>query len=70
MTARRFEYTDDKSSKFWQVTQSGTDYTVVYGKIGSDGQTKTKSFDDEAGAKKEVEKLIAEKTKKGYVEVK
>lgn len=64
MTARRFEYTDEKSSKFWQVEQSGPDYTVVYGKIGSDGQAKTKSFDDDAAATKEVEKLIAEKTKR------
>lgn len=65
---RRFEYVDDKSSKFWEVSLEGTAYTVRYGRIGTDGQTKTKSAATEAAASAAVEKLIGEKTKKGYVE--
>ena len=39
-----------------------------YGKIGTPGQQTLKEFGDAAGAKKEYDKLIAEKTKKGYEE--
>ena len=55
---RRFEYRDDKSAKFWSVAVSGATMTVSYGRIGSDGQTKRKDFDDEAKANAEAEKLI------------
>jgi predicted DNA-binding WGR domain protein len=46
----------------------GKDVTTSWGKIGTSGQTKTKSFADEAKAKKEYVKLLEEKTTKGYVE--
>jgi predicted DNA-binding WGR domain protein len=42
---------------------------VRYGKISTDGQTKTKDFGSVALAQKDADKLIAEKTKKGYEEV-
>ena len=47
MTAvtRRFEYQDDKSSKFWEVTQDGGTVTVRYGKTGTAGQTQEKVFE-------------------------
>lgn len=67
--ARRFEFSEDGSNKFWEIRLEGASHTVRYGKIGTDGQTKTKDFDDEDAAKKDHDKLIAEKTKKGYVEV-
>jgi DNA ligase-1 len=59
---------DGTSNKFWEVWMDGTDVTTQWGKIGTGGQTKTKSFADEAKAKKEYDKLVAEKTGKGYVE--
>jgi DNA ligase-1 len=65
---RYFEYTDDKSSKFWEISQSGCDVTVRYGRIGATGQTQTKSFADDGTAQRHAEKLIGEKTEKGYVE--
>jgi DNA ligase-1 len=65
---RRFEFSEGTSNKFWEISQSGTDVTVRYGRIGSDGQTKTKSFPDEAAATKYADKLIEEKTEKGYEE--
>jgi predicted DNA-binding WGR domain protein len=46
-----------------------TEVTVRYGRNGTNGQTNVKNFPDLAGAAKHVEKLVGEKTGKGYVEV-
>ena len=68
-TAKRyFEFVDGSSSKFWEIWMDGADVTTHWGKIGTNGQEKTKNFGDEAKAKKEYDKLLAEKTGKGYVE--
>ena len=56
-----FEFRDDKSSKFWGIELRSKSFTVRYGKIGTTGQAQTKEFADEAKAKKEYDKLIAEK---------
>ncbi|MGH7223865.1 MAG: DNA ligase [Gemmataceae bacterium] len=66
---RRFEFVEGHSSKFWEVSQQGKEVTVCYGRIGSGGQNNVKSFPDEAAALAHVEKLIREKTGKGYHEV-
>jgi DNA ligase-1 len=65
---RHFEYTDDKSNKFWEVSRSGPNMTTHWGRIGTAGQSKTKTFPDDATAAKQVAKLIEEKTGEGYVE--
>jgi predicted DNA-binding WGR domain protein len=62
---RRFEVDE----KFWAIKRDGASYTVKFGKIGTAGQEKTKDFDDEDEAEAEYEKLVKEKTKKGYEEV-
>ena len=66
---RFFDYKDAKSAKFWEITQAGGTVTVRYGKSGTRGQTQEKVFSDTAAAIKHVEKLVSEKTGKGYVEV-
>jgi DNA ligase-1 len=66
---RRFEFTAGTSNKFWEVSSSGTDVTVRFGRIGAQGQTQMKSFSDAAAAAAHVAKLIGEKTAKGYREV-
>lgn len=66
---RRFEFIDGRSSKFWEISAQGKEVTVRYGRVGSEGQSKVKSFPDEAAAAAHVEKLIGEKTDKGYQEV-
>ncbi|HSQ55226.1 MAG TPA: DNA ligase [Gemmata sp.] len=66
--SRYFEFVDESSSKFWEIWMNGTDVTTRWGRIGTAGQTKTKTFADEAKAKKEYDKLLAEKIGKGYVE--
>jgi predicted DNA-binding WGR domain protein len=67
-TVRRLESTADASSKFWEISVAANSFTVRFGRIGTTGQTQTKSFADEATAAREAEKLIAQKLKKGYRE--
>lgn len=62
----RYELVEGTSSKFWEVDVSGSDLTVSFGRIGTAGQSKTKGFADPAAAAKERDKLIKEKTGKGY----
>jgi uncharacterized protein (TIGR02996 family) len=65
---RTFIYGDERSHKFWSIELKGTSFVVTWGKVGTSGQSQTKSFPDESKAKKEHDKLIAEKTSKGYIE--
>ncbi len=67
--ARRFEMVEGSSSKFWEVEVIGAVLRVRFGKIGTDGQEKDKKLASPADAAKEAEKLIREKTGKGYEEV-
>lgn len=68
-TTRYFEFHDDKSDKFWEITIDDLDVTVRFGKIGANGQTQVKSFPDASAAEKHASKLIEEKTAKGYEEM-
>ena len=68
MNTREFTLSDGTSDKFWNIEIDGAQFTVRYGKAGANGQTQTKTFDDAEAAQKAADKLIAEKTKKGYVE--
>jgi predicted DNA-binding WGR domain protein len=65
---RYFEFQDSKSYKFWQIEIDGTNFTVTYGKIGTAGLAKVTECASIEAAEKEANKLISEKTKKGYVE--
>jgi len=62
-------YQDSTSNKFWSIEVNLNEHTVTYGRIGTDGTVKTKSFPDEETALKEALKLVASKKKKGYKEV-
>jgi predicted DNA-binding WGR domain protein len=66
--SRRFEFKEGNSSKFWEIAVSGDEHTVRFGRIGSNGQSQTKSFPTAAAASKDAARLIAEKTRKGYRE--
>ena len=67
-TTRTFDYQDDKSSKFWEITQTDDTVTVRYGKTGTNGQSQDKTIADAAALAKHIAKLVAEKTAKSYVE--
>ncbi len=65
---KNFEFKDDKSHKFWKIETAEKSFTVTYGRVGTDGTSKTKEFDTIEKAEKEAAKIIAQKIKKGYVE--
>jgi DNA ligase 1 len=65
---RYFEFVEGTSSKFWEISTEGNDVTVRFGRIGTNGQSKTKSFSDATALQRHVDELIEEKTGKGYVE--
>ena len=65
---RRFELSDDKSSKFWEVKVEGDSVVTKWGKIGSEGRTTTKTFASESKAKEAMKKLVSDKVGKGYTE--
>src|SRR5262245_40297499 len=65
---RLFHFVEGTSSKFWQITVEGNSYTAGWGRIGTAGQEQTKEFASESAAQATADKLILEKTKKGYIE--
>ncbi|MEW4564783.1 DUF4132 domain-containing protein [Bremerella sp. JC770] len=64
--SRSLLFSDGSSNKFWNIELDGSSHTVKFGRVGTDGQTRTKDFDSEEDAKKSYDKLVAEKLKKGY----
>lgn len=66
---RRFELSEGTSNKFWQVEREGASVTVCFGRIGTAGQTQVKTHASDAAAQSELDKLLKEKTKKGYQEI-
>jgi uncharacterized protein (TIGR02996 family) len=65
---RTFELHDAKSHKFWNIEVGGDSFTVTFGKVGTAGQTRTKTFATREKAQGAADKLMREKTGKGYVE--
>ena len=65
---RYFEFSEGSSNKFWEIRLDGTSVRTRYGKIGASGATTLKPYPNAAAANKEYDKLVAEKTKKGYEE--
>jgi len=64
---QRFEFVNEKSSKFWEVRVRAIAVDVQYGKIGTKGQALTKEFADDEAARKHADKLVSEKHREGYV---
>jgi DNA ligase-1 len=68
-TSWRCEFSEGSSNKFWEVAVSGNTHTVSYGRIGTSGQAKEKSFSSEAAALADAKKLFGSKLAKGYTQV-
>ena len=66
---RRFEMVEGSSSKFWEIELGDVSFEARWGRIGTSGQSQTKTFANAAKARAEHDKLIKDKTGKGYVEV-
>ncbi|MBI4817968.1 MAG: WGR domain-containing protein [Deltaproteobacteria bacterium] len=54
------------SRKFYELEVQSTDLLIRFGRLGTDGQTQTRSFDSELDAVKAYGKKLAEKEKEGY----
>lgn len=68
--ARRFEFVEGASQRFWEIRLQGKQQIIRFGRIGTEGQTTTRSFSDLPAARVSTSKLIREKIRKGYKEVK
>ena len=69
---RYFEYTEGNSKKFWEINnywnEDRMNVQVRYGKIGTEGRTIRHYYAKLDAGNKLVDKLVAQKLKKGYVE--
>ena len=65
---RRFEFVSGSSAKFYEVEITGSEVSVTFGRLGTGGQTQSKSFVDPVAAQKHADKIIQQKLAKGYVE--
>ena len=61
-------YEDESSKKFWRVQTDGNQATVTFERIGTAGQSQTKTYPTSADAEKDAEKQASAKVKKGYSE--
>ncbi len=68
MAKRRFEFVEGASSKFWEVEVTGVSHTVQYGRIGTNGQIKTKTFPTPEEATLDADRLTRERVAKGFRE--
>lgn len=59
-------YSEGSSNKFWSISTLDNSYTVVYGKVGTNGQTQTKTFASAQEAEKQAQSQMSAKIKKGY----
>lgn len=65
---RQFRFEQGTSRKFWRILLAGTELNVTFGRIGSVGQSSLKTFETTERAEREMEKLVSEKLRKGYIE--
>ncbi|RYY68482.1 MAG: WGR domain-containing protein, partial [Chitinophagaceae bacterium] len=65
----RYTFTEAGSNKFWEAATQNEKLIVRYGKINTRGQVQVKTFPNAEKAELERQKLVAEKTKKGYVKI-
>lgn len=65
---RDFYFQDDRSNKFWSIELQGGSFTTWHGRVGASPRETRKHFESDDEARREFEKLVAEKLRKGYVE--
>ena len=64
---RRFVQPTGNPGLFWESAIDGNKLIVRWGKLGTRGQTRLKTFADEASARKEAESQEKEQLQKGYL---
>lgn len=65
----RLEFIQGTAAKFWEIDVQGSDVITRWGRIGTDGQTKTKPFASPQAAQQAAAKQEHAKRKKGYADV-
>jgi predicted DNA-binding WGR domain protein len=65
---RQFTCSEEGANKFWESSVNECLLTVRFGRVGTKGQTQTKTFSTPDAAIREQEKLIRSKLSKGYIE--
>jgi len=65
---RRLELIEGRTAKYWEISQADCSVTIRFGRVGAQGQTQVKTFEDAGRAAREIEKLTEEKLRKGYLE--
>jgi predicted DNA-binding WGR domain protein len=65
---REFYYQDAHSNKFWIIEITALTISTFHGRTGTKGKALTKVFENEREAKKEFDKQVTAKLKKGYIE--
>jgi uncharacterized protein (TIGR02996 family) len=64
---QRYELSDGKATKFFEIELQGTAYTARWGKVGASSRNERRNeFKDAAAAQKAYDKAIAEKLKLGF----
>jgi len=66
---KRFEFKEGTSNKFWEIWIDGKETTTRWGKIGTEGQSQSKSWKDSRESTTERDKIVKEKLAKGYKEI-
>ncbi len=64
----RYEFSNGKSAKFWEVKKLGLKYSIRYGRIGTQGKLVHTLMKTSEEAYAQVEKMKKSKIKKGYKE--
>lgn len=67
MDWQRYEYTQGKSNKFWEIRQHGREVTTRWGRIGHSGQSNKKTYVTVSAARLAMDRIIGKKLDKGYV---
>jgi DNA ligase 1 len=62
-----YEFIEGSSAKFWEFAVDGIHVTTRWGRIGTAGQSSTKTYATDGAAATAAAKLVAEKTDKGYI---
>jgi len=65
---RDFYFQDDKSNKFWTIDLVDQTVVTTHGRIGAKPRESRNELPTKEAAQSEIEKLIASKLRKGYVE--
>lgn len=66
---KKFEFEDNKSSKFWNIKKEKLKIIINFGRIGSEGRKVEYNYDSKDKLEIDFNKKITSKTQKGYKEI-